>query len=75
MNKIDVPAEDVIAAVEDSERRKLIGDKFADMTIEERLNAVEGSLIKVGKDMNAYRRDKIKKWCKKMRRQLKNSKS
>ena len=67
--------EEVLDAMENKERRDALGDKFAGMTVEQRLDAVEGSLKVVGKDMSVYKRDKIKKWCKKMRRQLKNAKA
>ena len=66
-------SEDIVQAMEDEERRKLLGDKFANLSTKERLDVVEGSLKKVGSSMSFYRREKLKKWIKKMRRQMKKT--
>lgn len=65
---------EVAEAMEDEERRRLLGDKFAGLTPEQRLAVVEASLRKVGPELSNYRRMRMKSMIKKMKRQIKRGK-
>ena len=79
-SKIDVDIDgELLPAIsqEDSEdnelRQELLGKKFAKLSVSQRIEVIEASLMKAGNSISSYKREKLKKWIKKLKRIQKNA--